>query len=263
MAKTNKRRDEERRSAAAARVAEMRKQQQAADRRRRAVVVTAVAAVVVVLVVAIALVVQNARSTKHVAANAVNGVTADYGFVVGKSTAPVKVVAYEDFQCPICQGFEKAEGATLTKYVDDGTVSLEYRPIAFLDSSSSTGYSTRALNAAACVMNSTNIDTFKKFHDLLYANQPKENTAGLPDSQLVAYAKQAGATSPAVSACITGEKFKAWTVNATNAASQAPVMSKGLATPTVTVAGKAIPSATLFSTTAFNKVIQDAAHSSQ
>ncbi|MGI8577969.1 MAG: DsbA family protein [Nocardioidaceae bacterium] len=259
MAKTNKRRDEERRSAAAARVAELRRAQQAAERRKRAAVIAGVVVAVIVVVVAAALLIQNNRSTKHVAASVVNGANSNFGFVVGRSTAPVHVVAYEDFQCPICNEFEKAEGSTLTKLIDNGTISLEYRPIAFLDRMSSTNYSTRALNAAACVMNSANTDTFKKFHDLLYANQPAENGSGLPDSQLIAFAKQAGATSPQVASCITNQTFKAWTVNATNAAQAAPAMSKGLGTPTILVNGNTVALPTAFNTSQFTKVIQDAA----
>ncbi len=43
---------------------------------------------------------------------------------------------------------------------------------------STTQYSTRSLNAAACVTAQGGSAAFLKFHDLLYANQPAEGVPG-------------------------------------------------------------------------------------
>ena len=163
--------------------------------------------------------------------------------MVGKPTAPATMVAYEDFQCPVCKAFEGTDGATIQKYITDGKLKVEFRPVAILDRASSTNYSTRSLNAAACVRNYGTADDFKTFHDLLYANQPPRRTAhGLPDSQLVTYANQAlGKTIPAVESCITDETYKNWTISATDAFSKAGLSG----TPTVMVDGKTIDLATL------------------
>jgi protein-disulfide isomerase len=115
--------------------------------------------------------------------------------------------------------------------VQAGKVRVEYHPMAFLDDASSTRYSTRALNAAGCVLDTTP-SAFEKFHDLLYANQPKEKSAGLPDSQLIDYAKQAGAGD--ISSCVKDLKFEGWTKRVTDQASKDGVVS----TPTVFVDGK-------------------------
>ncbi|MGH3470623.1 MAG: DsbA family protein [Nocardioidaceae bacterium] len=259
MTKTNKQRDADRRTAAAARVAEMQRQQQTAERRRRALVITASVVAVIVIVVGAVVLIKNHQSPKQVASQTVSGTTSSYGIVVGKSTAPVKMVAYEDFQCPFCEQFESTSGATVSKYIDNGTLSVQYRPIAFLDQESSTNYSTRALNAAACVVNYTNSDTFKKFHDLLYQHQPAEQSAGLPNSQLVTYAKQAGAGSTAVANCINNGTFNNWTASATLAASKSPVMSQGLTTPTVLIDGNPVQSTVLLNPTALASTIQAAA----
>lgn len=237
MVKSNKRRDDERRSAASAKVAQMQRDQQAQERRRRALIVSAVAVAAIVVIVGGFILYQTTKDdSKDVAGTGVGGSTADYGFVVGKASAPASMVIYEDFQCPICKSFEELDGDTIEKYVDDGTLKVEYRPISFLDRMSSTNYSTRSLNAAACVSDATDITTFKKFHDFLYANQPPEQSAGLTDDQLIDYAKQAGASSPAVASCIKDQTFEDWTGSATDAASKAGISG----TPTVKLNGEDI-----------------------
>ncbi|MGH3446334.1 MAG: DsbA family protein [Nocardioidaceae bacterium] len=263
MAKTNKRRDAERRSAAAAKVAEMQRAQRAKDRRRQGLTVTGIVVALIIVLVGAFVLIQNQRSAKDVAGKEVKGVTADYGFVLGKKSAPVKVIAYEDFQCPVCKNFEDSSGDTLSKYVKDGTVQLEYRPIAFLDQMSSTQYSTRSLNAAACVMDADGIHTFKKFHDSLYANQPPENGDGLPDSQLVSLANKAGANGKGVATCIKQEKHKDWTASATEAASKSSAMHKGLGTPAVLVNGDLLDIKTVLSPNAFKAAIDKAAKKSK
>ena len=53
-----------------------------------------------------------------------------------------------------------------------------YHAMAFLDTRANDQYSTRALNAAAAVVDAAGRDAFQKFHDLLYANQPAESGSG-------------------------------------------------------------------------------------
>ena len=122
----------------------------------------------------------------------------NFGIATGPATTTggkprVVVDMYEDFQCPHLPAFESTDGATLKAWQQQGIVQLVYHPVAFLDQASSTDYSTRALMAAASVQDSSPT-AFQAFHDLLYANQPAEGSAGLPDSQLADLAAQAGAT---------------------------------------------------------------------
>lgn len=255
MVKSNKRRDDDRRSAAAAKVAEMQRAQQAAERRRRTLIVSAIAVAAIVVIVGGFILYQASQSSKTVAAGGVAGSTGDYGFVLGKPSAPASMVVYEDFQCPVCKSFEDLDAATMQKYVDDGTLKVEYRPVAILDRSSTTEYSTRALNAAACVSNATDVATWKKFHDLLYANQPPEQTAGLTDDQLVTYATQAGAGSAAVGTCIKDRTFGDWSSSATEAFSKAGLSG----TPTVQLNGQTVDNSTLSSADTFGQAIEAAA----
>ena len=112
---------------------------------------------------------------------------------------------------------------------------VEYHPIAFLDRSSTDDYSTRALNAAATVLDLAP-QGFAKFHAALYAEQPAEGGAGLSDARLLELAVAAGAPDARARAAIDGLTYRSWTAKVTEAASKDGVDQ----TPTVTVNGKAV-----------------------
>jgi protein-disulfide isomerase len=205
-----------------------------AERRRRAIVGGVVAAVVLVVAVIVTIAVQTSRTTTSaqaaVPAHTVNDGTT---VVVGSSDAPVTVDLYEDFQCPNCKAFEDASGETLTQLVTDGTVQVHYHGMAFLDTSANDDYSTRALNAAAAVLDAGGPDAFETFHDLLFAGQPAEGGSGLTDDQLVQYARQAGVTGATVERQIRDLTYGDWVKNSTDQASKDGVTG----TPTVLVGG--------------------------
>ena len=226
--------------AAAARAAAIRREQERKERRRRSLVVTAVAVVVLVLIGAIAYGVQSSRdATTASGGSAPSGTvgTGGYGIPVGSKSAPVTAVVYEDFICPYCGAFEASGRATLQKDIDQGKLRIQYHALNFLDRNSTTKYSTRAANAFAVVYDASGSKVAKKFHDLLFENQPQEGSAGLTDSQLVDLAVQAGATRSAVEDGIKNGKFDNWVVKGTDAASKAHVTG----TPTVRVNGKDLP----------------------
>ena len=106
----------------------------------------------------------------------------------------------------------------------------------FLDDSSTTSYSTRSANALAVVLNTSGPAVAKKFHDLLYENQPAEGSAGLSDARLVSYAVQAGATKADVASGISDRTYEQWVKNGTEQASKDKVNS----TPTVQIDGKTV-----------------------
>ncbi len=206
-----------------------------ADRRRRrrngliqiAVVVAVVAAVIGGTVVAL-----KGGDDAAVAGSAPSGVTADGGYVIGNPEAPVTVQVVEDFQCPVCQQFEAVAGAMLDEYAAGDDVNVEYRGIAFLDRASSTEYSSRALNASACVIDSSDAEVWKEFHRQMYAQQPAEGGAGLRDSELIGIAEDAGAED--VDSCIADRTWAEWVKATTDAAFDDDVDG----TPTVFVNGE-------------------------
>lgn len=213
---------------------------------------TAVIILVVIALVALASFAISGQKNKHADVTATpSGLTHNGGIVydqqtfTGSSTPsttvePVKVIVFEDFQCPICRNFEQTNGAFLQQQVESGAISVEYVPVSFLDAQSTTEYSSRALGAAMCVYADQGAQVFRKFHDLLYANQPDEGSAGLSDSQLAQIAKQTGSLT--AGACIEDQKYKTW---ATSTKDRIFTMSdsagtKVSGTPTVWVDGKAV-----------------------
>lgn len=220
-------RDERAEKVAASRAAAQRVQA-----RRRRSVIGGVVIVVLLVAVGVGTLVQSQRDGTSASATAPSGTsgTANQSIVVGRATAPVTVTAYEDFQCPLCKAFEDTTGATLKALIDEGTVRVDYRPIAILDRFSTTSYSTRSLVSAGCVVASSP-GAYPTFHDLLFANQPAENSAGLSDARLAELAAQAGAAG--ASACITGKTYAGWAGRVTDQSSK----DKVAGTPTVLVNG--------------------------
>ena len=226
--------------AASARAAAIREEQERKERRRRNLVVTGVSLVVLVLIVVIATVVQSSRDTTGAAASAPSGAVGRYAVPAGPPSAPVKVTVYEDFICPFCGQFEAASRTALQKDIEQGKVQFQYHVLNFLDRSSSTHYSTRAANALAVVLDKSGPAVAKQFHDLLFENQPQENSAGLSNDQLVALAVQAGAKKADVQKGIDDLEFQQWVKNVTDQASRAGVNS----TPTVRINGKTVDAVT-------------------
>jgi protein-disulfide isomerase len=144
-------------------------------------------------------------------------VTSEYGVVVGQPDAPTTIVVYEDFQCPVCGAFEKLTSEKVRAAVEAGEVKVEYRIVSFLDRASLNDYSSRAANAALVVLDEAGVDAFWRFHDLLFAQQPDEGTAGPDDDDLVDRAVEAGADRDAVADAIEADRFGPWVVNATDA----------------------------------------------
>jgi protein-disulfide isomerase len=242
-----RRRIEEKRAAEAAARAQ-------AERRRRTVIGGVTAAVLVVLALVVVVVVQTHRTSTSASA-AVPAHTIDNGMVVpvaatstgstgaaaatSSATKPVVVDLYEDLQCPICRQFEATDGSTLAQLVASGSVVLHYHPMAFLDSSANDNFSTRALNAAAVVLNTAGTQAFQKFHDLIYTNQTPETGPAMTDAQLISYAEQAGATGAQVSDAIKNLTYEDWTKKVTEQASKNGVTG----TPTVFIGGKELSNA--------------------
>jgi protein-disulfide isomerase len=231
----------------AARAEQMRKEREKADRKQRNLITVGIVVVVVALIAAASVAISQTNNANKTVDKVINPVNATkYGIVYDAKAAggtaapdPVKVIAYEDFQCPACLSFEQQSGAFLDDLVKKGEITVEYRPISFLDDSSNGNkYSSRAGSAALCVLDKAGVPAFKKMHDVLYANQPAEGTRGRPDSDLIDFAKQAGVTG--IDSCIKSERFVPWLRAATTASRDAGVS----ATPTVEVDGKAVPSPT-------------------
>ena len=162
------------------------------------------------------------------------GATASFGMRLGEDDAPKKVVVYEDFLCPFCGQLETTVRDQLDAAVEAGDVNVEFRPLPFLERIDD--YSPRSANAFAVVLDAAGPEVAKKFHDLLFDNQPSEKGPFPSDDDLVDLAVEAGATEGDVRPGIEDMAFEGWVDAAGEAASKAGINS----TPSVFVDGEKI-----------------------
>lgn len=226
----------------------MRKEREKADKRQRNVITIGIVLIVVALVVVATFAIKNTSDSRAQVTDVIapKGATDDFGAMYTAedaggepATNPVEVVIYEDFQCPVCQAFEQANGAFLDEMAKSGDISIEYRIITFLDRASANEYSSRAGSAAMCAYDAGGGEAFKQVSALLYANQPPENTSGPEDPALVDTLQQAGVTGQAAESCVLKGKFIPWLDEATEASRTAEVSG----TPTVLIDGKPVTGA--------------------
>ncbi|MCD0450804.1 DsbA family protein [Actinocorallia sp. API 0066] len=145
-------------------------------------------------------------------------------------TAPVLEV-YEDFQCPACKGLEESSGNTIKQLAAEGKVKVVYRPFRLFGQDPLKGNSERAANAALCAPG----DNWIKFHDRLFAEQPKEGKVGFENADLISWAADYGVSGAAFESCVNnGEKGAQVQAMTDHAFNTAGVQS----TPTIVLNGK-------------------------
>ena len=148
---------------------------------------------------------------------------------------------YEDFQCPVCDAFEKTNGATVQKLARQGQVRVIYHPFTiFLGEQPAQDNSVRAWAAAQCVP----AGSWMRYHNLLYSNQPGERAqGGFPISLLLAMGRKIGLTSAAFTHCVSAQTYAPQAVPFSE-----QIIKGGIdSTPTVKLNGTAVSNATLVS----------------
>ncbi len=171
------------------------------------------------------------------------GVSLADGVTLGRSSAPVTLDLYEDPQCPVCAQFEAQVGPAISGWIASGKVRVHYHVISFLDSASTSKYSSRAANALYAAA-AVSPDAFATYHQLLYQRQPAEGSAGLTEDTLVQLAQQAGAAAAADQ--IRAGTYADYVARATDQSSKHGVTG----TPTVQVNGTTVNQPTLDQVTA-------------
>lgn len=216
----------------AARAAEARAAQQRAERRRTIRMATIVAAGMA-LVVLVGFLLTRALDTSTDVSAAPAGAS-EHGVTVGDPDAPHTVIVYEDFLCPFCGELEAATRDDFERLAEEGELLVEYRPFNLLERISD--YSPRAVNAFAVVLEESGPEVAKRYHDLLFDNQPSES-GPFPDTQdLLDLAVEAGAEEDEVSEGILEVTMRDWVDDATAAAIEAGVQG----TPTVILDGEVV-----------------------
>ena len=165
------------------------KEKQRRERRRQ--ILTAIGVVVAIaLVVGAGFLINSMRDDTKETAGKIPPPGSQYGLTIGSADAPHQVVVYEDFLCPICGEFEAAGHEQLEQLADEGKVQVEYRPFILLDGLGP--YSSRATMVWSLVLQQDGPDVAKKFHDLLFANQPSEQGPFPSQADVVALAGAGG-----------------------------------------------------------------------
>ena len=212
-----------------AKAAALRKEQERAERRRRNLMIGGVVVALLVIVGGGYFLSRSLDTTGDVDAPAAGS---KYGVTIGPKDAPHDVVVYEDFLCPFCGEFESESHEKLAQLAEDGKVQVEYRPFNLL--STAGDYSARSAGAFSIVLDKSGPEVAKKFHDILYANQPDESGPFPSDDDLVKWAVEAGASESDVKDAIENQDGAKWVSGATQAALDAKVRS----TPTILLDGK-------------------------
>ena len=154
---------------------------------------------------------------------------------------PTEIDLYIDYMCPACKQFEETYAADLQRWVDEGSVTINYHPVAILNRmSQGTEYSTRAGAAAVCAAD-TGEQEFLDYTLALYAAQPAENTRGLDDDELVRIGTEEAGLDAKWETCVDDETYRGWVEEGTSAASGEQGVS---GTPTAMVDGRLVDAAT-------------------
>ena len=152
--------------------------------------------------------------------------TSGKGITVGKAGAKVNIDLYLDFRCPHCAEFEEASGSTVDKLVQDGTATLTYWPLQFVNPDASP----RLANAfAAAAANGKALS----FADEMYGDFSKSWTT----DQLIELGKQLDVGDEKFQQALQDNTYAGWLESVGKAADERGVTG----TPTVYVNGKQLP----------------------
>ncbi|GHD97796.1 DsbA family protein [Streptomyces alanosinicus] len=241
------------------RLAVEREKQKAVDKRRRTLIVGA--SIVCVLGLATVIGVLAANAGKDKGSEKAGPVVAPSGaqgkdslaIPVGKDGAKSTLTVWEDMRCPACQAFEVAYRPTLHELADSGKLRIEYHLVRLIDGNLGGTGSLRAANAVACAQDAAK---FRDYHDVLYANQPKETDDAFADNaKLTELAgKVRGLDTPAFQKCVKNSTHDSW-VNK----SQKAFQSGGFTgTPTVLLGGKNIYQDQTMTPAKLKQMVEDA-----
>jgi protein-disulfide isomerase len=154
------------------------------------------------------------------------------GIAVG--TGPVDIDAYIDFQCPYCKQFELVSSDAIDLLLDRQMIRFVRHPMNFLDTASTSHYSTGAAASAAAA---ADVRRFHKYARTLFEHQPPEGGPGLTNDQLIALGQTIGITDPAFASEIQEGRYLPWPSFVTEHA-----FARGIGgTPSVFVQGIPVP----------------------
>lgn len=141
-----------------------------------------------------------ARTVAGTAIPAPSGARAADDGAVRIGTGGPTITVYLDLLCPACKNFETTYGAEITAAVRGGRLTVEYRPVSFLDRQSASGdYSSRALAAFLLVGRSGGTDATLGFLTSMFLSQPEEGgSSDLTNAEIATLAGASGTVDAAV-----------------------------------------------------------------
>lgn len=132
------------------------------------------------------------------------------GTKLGRDDAPLKLVEYEDFQCPFCLRYTaEDESMIIEEYVKTGKVQIEFRHLPILG--------TESLQAALASECAADQGMFWQYQNRLFLEQAKEGQAStekvdvgrLSDARLREFASEVGLQRSQFDACLnSGEHLE-------------------------------------------------------
>jgi protein-disulfide isomerase len=149
------------------------------------------------------------------------------GTTLGKSSAPVTIYLYEDFQCPVCGQFSRETfPEVVDRSVRSGEVKVVSEPLTFIGSDS--------VRAAKAALAAAEQDRYWHYASLLFKNQQRENSGYVTYDFLKGLAQETpGVDTDKWSADLKGSSF-----TRELQAAQAKAQSSGVdATPTLVISG--------------------------
>lgn len=211
------------------------REQQAKERKVRNLITFSILGVAVLAIVGVIVaVVLSTRNAPE--AEGGGAVTGDYSVMAGQPDAPVKITIYQDFMCPFCGMFERANRTDLESLVDSGTAQIEFHIVNWQDrQSQGTRYSTRSGNAFVAVAKAEPQNVMA-FNAALFDKQPEEGTPGLSDAEIAQLARDAGVGNDVIAtfARMSNEQFIA---NSTSVAEKSGITG----TPSILINGQKWP----------------------
>jgi protein-disulfide isomerase len=122
------------------------------------------------------------------------------GRILGDPAAPVTVVEYADFQCPVCKRAESSIVSRIEKqYVLSGKVKIEFRMYPFLGQES--------FNAAQAAEAAREQGKFWEYHHALFNAQGRENSGAFAYDRLVDLARKVGLDVAAFEEALGSNKY--------------------------------------------------------
>lgn len=122
------------------------------------------------------------------------------GRVLGDPDAPVTIIEYADFQCPVCKRAETDITSRIEReYVEQGLVQIEFRMFPFLGQES--------WDAAQAAEAAREQGKFWEYHDALFNAQGRENSGAFSYEKLVEIAGEIGLDVAAFEETLTSNKY--------------------------------------------------------